>query len=207
MSINYTIQAEVVNIRSDSPKPEDTFLVDTNVWYWLLYSRATLTNSPPRTYQIRDYYSYIMNSVSVKSLLCYSGFSLAELAHLIEKAELDIFNGTSGTVKPKEYRHYYSVERSRVVTEVKSVWSSIKQMAVPINLTLDESITDAALNRFQTQSLDGYDLLILETMEKEGIVNVITDDGDYVTVPTIRVFTTNRTVIQAAQSQGKLVIR
>lgn len=207
MSINYTIQAKVVNIQSDSPKPEDTFLVDTNVWYWLFYSRASRVNRPPRNYQITDYPSYIQRCLSVKSLLYYSGFSLAELAHLIETAELDIFNGTSGTVKPKEYRHNYLAERARVVARVQSVWSSIKQMAVPINLTLDESITDAALNRFQTQSLDGYDLFILETMEKEGIVNVITDDGDFVTVPTIQVFTANRTVIQAAQSQGKLVSR
>jgi predicted nucleic acid-binding protein len=207
MSINYTIQAEVINIQSDSPKLEDTFLVDTNVWCWQLYSRASRANRPPRNYQITDYPSYIQRCLSVKSLLCYSGFSLAELAHLIETAELDIFNGTSGTVKPKEYRHNYLAERARVVAKVQSVWSQIKQMAVPINLTLDESITDAALNRFQTQSLDGYDLFILETMKKEGIVNVITDDGDFVTVPTIRVFTANHNVISAARNQDKLVTR
>ncbi len=111
MSINYTIQAEVVNIRSDSPKPEDTFLVDTNVWYWLLYSRALEANIPPHPYQINYYPSYITRCLSVKSLLCYSGLSLAELAHLTEKAELEIFNRRiSGGVKPKEYRHNYSVE-------------------------------------------------------------------------------------------------
>ncbi|CAD5950853.1 hypothetical protein NO976_02793 [Planktothrix agardhii] len=33
------------------------------------------------------------------------------------------------------------------------------------------------------------------------------DDGDYVTVPTIRVFTANNNVISAARHQGKLVTR
>jgi hypothetical protein len=39
MAINYTVQAEVVDISADTPKTEDAFLVDTNVWYWLTYSR------------------------------------------------------------------------------------------------------------------------------------------------------------------------
>lgn len=30
MSVNYTVQAEVVDIRSDVPKNNDIFLVDTN---------------------------------------------------------------------------------------------------------------------------------------------------------------------------------
>ncbi|WP_238360990.1 hypothetical protein [Iningainema tapete] len=63
------------------------------------------------------------------------------------------------------------------------------------------------MTRFQTQLLDGYDLFILETMNKEGIVNVITDDGDFVSVPGIRVFTSNMNAIKAARSQGKLVVR
>lgn len=30
MSINYTVQAEVVDLRTDQPKGSDSFLVDTN---------------------------------------------------------------------------------------------------------------------------------------------------------------------------------
>jgi len=36
---------------------------------------------------------------------------------------------------------------------------------------------------------------------------VITDDGDYVTVPGIKVFTANRNAITAAANQGKLLTR
>lgn len=41
MAIHYSIQAEVVDITTDSPKADDVFLVDTNVWYWMTYPNAT----------------------------------------------------------------------------------------------------------------------------------------------------------------------
>jgi hypothetical protein len=44
-------------------------------------------------------------------------------------------------------------------------------------------------------------------MKNHGVVQVITDDGDFATVPGIQVFTANRNVISAARSQGKLLIR
>ncbi|MFV9689915.1 MAG: hypothetical protein ACNY01_02980 [Desulfobacteria bacterium] len=65
----------------------------------------------------------------------------------------------------------------------------------------------AALNRLQTEKLDGYDLFILESMKNHGVVQVITDDGDFATVSGIQVFTANRNVIAAAKNQAKLKIR
>ena len=44
-------------------------------------------------------------------------------------------------------------------------------------------------------------------MKNNNIEKIITDDGDYLTVPDIQVFTANRNVINAARSQGKLVTR
>ena len=49
--------------------------------------------------------------------------------------------------------------------------------------------------------------MILEAMDKAGINQVITDDGDYVTVPGIEVFTANQNAIASARSQGKLITR
>jgi hypothetical protein len=100
MPINYNVQAEVIDLRFDTPQDDDMFLVDTKVWYWLTYTQAS-------TY------------------------------------------------------------------------------AVPYQ----------------------YDLMILEAMDKAGINQVITDDGDYVTVPRIKVFTANQNAIAAARSQGKLITR
>ncbi|MDJ0509322.1 MAG: hypothetical protein QNJ64_08730 [Crocosphaera sp.] len=107
----------------------------------------------------------------------------------------------------KEYRHNHPAERTNVFTQVQTVWSQVKAIAVPVELTIDEKTTDAALNRFGTDLLDGYDLFILETMKKEGINNIITDDGDFSSVSGITVFTANKNVINTAESQEKLIVR
>jgi len=207
MAVLYSIRAEVVNARNDIPKPSDAFFVDTNVWYWTIYTRAKQAAQPPKPYQIRDYAAYIRRVRKASAKLYRSGLSLAELAHLIEKTEREIFIKANGPIGTKEFRHNHISERTRVVTEVQNAWDQIKTMAAPLDALIDEPTTDAALTRFQTQPLDGYDLFILEAIAKAGIVQVITDDGDFAAVPGIQVFTSNQNVIQAAQNQGKLLAR
>ncbi|MEH2425707.1 MAG: hypothetical protein V7K48_33880 [Nostoc sp.] len=87
--------------------------------------------------------------------------------------------------------------------------SPLGAIAIPIDLTVDNATTDAAINRFKTQAVDGYDLLLLEAISKAGAgqIKVITDDIDYSVVPGIQVFTSNKYVIQEAASQNKLVVR
>lgn len=201
MAIQYTVKAEVVNIQFDTPQKDDIFLVDTNVWYWLTYTQASTSALP---YQIKDYSAYLRKIISAQGLLLYCGLSLAELAHNIEQAERAIFSTTLNT---KEYRHNEPTERANVVAEVLAAWGQVTSIAVSTDVTIDETTTNASLTRFQTQLLDGYDLLFLEAMDKAGVVQVITDDGDYVTVPGIKVFTANRNVIKAARNQGKLITR
>lgn len=80
-------------------------------------------------------------------------------------------------------------------------------LAEPLSVTIDTSTAAAALTRLQTEKVDGYDLFILESMKNHGVVQVITDDGDFATVSGIQVFTANRNVIAVARDQGKLKIR
>ncbi|MCD8487663.1 MAG: hypothetical protein LRZ84_13250 [Desertifilum sp.] len=201
MAVNYIVQAEVIDIRSDQPKKDDIFLVDTNVWYWLTYTRASASAN---SYQITDYPTYVSKAFTTQALLLYCGLSLSELAHNIEQNEKKIFDST---LKAKEYRHNYPSERANVVAEIQAAWSQVTSIAVSTDIIIDEAATNTALTRFLTQPLDGYDLLILEAMDRAGIMQVITDDGDYVTVPGIKVFTANRNVITAAGNQNKLLIR
>lgn len=209
MPVQYTIKADVIDLRNDTPQQNDLFLVDSNVWYWTTYSRADQADARPRTYQINDYPIYISKALSVKSTLLRCGLSLAELSHLIEKTELEIFSRTTrfDKNKKKEFRHNNTSQRANVVTEVQTAWDQVKSMSQIVELQIDDTNTDAALSRFSTQPLDGYDLFILEAISCAGVVKVITDDGDYVTVPGIQVFTANQNVITAAQNQGKLIRR
>jgi hypothetical protein len=86
----------------------------------------------------------------------------------------------------------------------------VKPPAIPIDLTVDNAkFTDVALKRFQTQAVDGYDLLLLEAINRAGAgtVKIITDDIDYSVVPGIQIFTSNKYVIPDAVVQKKLVVR
>jgi PIN domain len=211
MMINFNVKAEVIDIVSDRPQRSDIFLVDTNVWIWQTYPNAKNSS------KIREYGAYLKAVRQNGSTLAYSGLVLAELAHVIERTECEIYNKRNNftkenklEVKAKEFRHNYPSERSKVVKLLQTAWMQIQDFAVPLNeLTIDESTTNAALARFQTQALDGYDLFILEAIHKAnpGQVKVITDDMDYATVPNIQLFTSNIQVIKLAKAQGKLLRR
>jgi hypothetical protein len=207
MPINLIIQADIVDITNDSPRKSDIFLVDTNVWFWQTYTNASTT---AKTYQLRNYPNYLTQALVQGSTLSYSVLTLAELASIIERTELSIYNQSNGlSLKLKEYRHNYPSERANMVSEVQSAWSQVEAIAVSAHLEIDDAIVRSALNRFQTQAVDGYDLLILETISRAvtGQIQVITDDMDYATVPNIQVFTSNGHVIQLARVQGKLLNR
>ncbi len=208
MAIDYEIQAQIVDIRVDLPRSDDMFLVDTNVWYWHTYTNANVSAS---SYQIEKYPEYLIQAISFNSILSYTGLTLSELSHLIEQTERNLFiqshNLDRSTFKPKEYRHNYPDERKKVVQEILTAWSQVRSIAAPLDFTVDETVTDAALLRLQSQTLDGYDLFMLEAMKKEGITQIITDDGDFSTIADINVFTANSNIIRAAKIQGRLVTR
>jgi hypothetical protein len=87
--------------------------------------------------------------------------TLAELAHVIENNEWKIYKESNSceNLTLKEFRHNHPNERAKVVNLLQTAWSQIQSLAVPLDeLVIDESTTSAALARFQTQALDGYDL-------------------------------------------------
>jgi predicted nucleic acid-binding protein len=168
---------------------------------------------PPAQYQSTNYPSYTNAALAVGAKIFQSGLTLAELTHLIERAEFEIFAVANPGIFPdpkkfnKDFRHSHNTEHSQVVAEVHAAWSQIKALADPLALTIDARTTEAALSAFQTAKVDGYDLFILEAMKNHGVVQIITDDGDFTTVSGIQVFTANRNVISAARNQGKLIMR
>jgi len=204
MAINYNIQASVVDITTDTPQTGDGFLVDSNVWFWLTYPAASLC---AEQYQLTYYPDYMNKALSVNAKIFRSGLSLAELAHMIERTERDIYSQYVKPISLKEYRHNAPAERTRIVSNVQAAWSQVKTLAMSLDLTIDESVTEAALSQLQTAKMDGYDLFIRESMKNHSIVQVITDDGDFATIPGIQVFTANRNVINAGRSQRKLLSR
>jgi len=209
MPVNYVVRADVIDIRTDTPQPTDEFLVDTNVWYWLVYTRAAMGSSPPRTRQLTDYPTYVNQALANASRMRQCGLTLSELAHRIEQTEREIYGQSTGAQPPptKEFRHNLPTQRTNVVSEVQAAWIQVTAMASSIDVMLNDAMTNAAVLRFQTEALDGYDLFLLEASRASGIVQVITDDGDFCGVPGIQMFTRNQAVLAAAQNQGHLIVR
>ena len=203
----YTVRARVVDIRKDTPRSTVAFLVDTNVWYWRVYPSAGVLPGSATPAQMSYYSAYLQRSTAAGAIVYRTGLCLAELAHLIEQNERDAYSQAVAPMASKDYRHNLPSERARVVGEVQNAWAEVKLQSHPLPLVIDDHVTDAALARFATQPVDGFDLFLLEAMSAGGINQVLTDDGDYCTVPGLEVFTANPRVLAAARSAGLLVSR
>ena len=207
MSINYSVQAEVIDIRTDFPKKDDVFYVDTNVWYWLTYTRASQADRPPAPYQIKDYPEYVNRVLSTNAFLKRSTFSLGELAYRIEMTEYDIYVKNNAEVPKKEFRHNCIGERKAVTAEIETAWGQINQMSGLVGGGVDDVLATAAIEQINMFPIDAYDACVLNLLRKKECVNIITDDGDFASVPGIKVFTANASVLAAAQNQKKLIQR
>jgi predicted nucleic acid-binding protein len=202
------VRAQVVDIRSDAPTSADRFFVDTNAWYWLVYNRASQNPAQPQPYQIQHYPSYLKHALSGQSALYCCALTFSELAHNIEKTEREIYgNQANRIIHPKKFRHDYPQQRRRIVTLINDAWEDILAMSTLLDMTLDSAVTESARKLFPSLSLDGYDLFMVEAMRGSDIKQIVTDDGDYATVPGLVVFTANPRVIQAAQAARSLLTR
>lgn len=91
MPVQYRVRAQVVDLRSDTPRSTDKFYVDSNVWFWTTYSNVQYSPGPPRTYQTKEYPQYLKQARHQKAELAWCGLSLSELAHVIENTEFKIY--------------------------------------------------------------------------------------------------------------------
>lgn len=202
------VRAQIVDIRADTSKDTDCFLVDTNAWYWLFYPRASQTPSAPQSYQLTDYPAYLKKAlVNSAALHCYA-LTFSELAHNIEKAEREIYESQTGKkIRPKEFRHDCINQRRKITALITDAWADVMSASTLLDMELDTAFMQSALSLFPSVGIDGYDLFMAESALKTGVTQIITDDGDYATVPGLTVFTANPRVIQEANKAGKLITR
>ncbi len=206
------VRANVVDIKTDRPQKSDRFLIDTNAWYWLAYSRSKDTLRPPKDYQIKQYPRYITAALNTTSTLFWSGLSMAEITTLIERSEHDIFCQENqldpNDFSLKEYRHGRSSERTNhVIPEIKTVWDIVESCGQCLESIIHQETVTQAIEDLKNQEVDGYDGLMVHAAKTANISQIITDDIDFITVPGITVFTANRNAISAAKSHNKLIDR
>jgi predicted nucleic acid-binding protein len=199
----------VYDIRSYEPRPEQSFLVDTNAWYWITYSRATLPFllGRPTRRQHEQYLRFIKKALEAGCTIVRCDLTLSELAHRIEDIEKKIYEHHAQGLKPVFLKEYRAIpeQRQRVVTEVANAWAQVTSMSESCDFTLSGEVTKGALNSFKTHAIGGYDLFLLEAMKQKGLNAILTDDSDFSGVSDVAILPSNVRVIEEAKSAGRLV--
>ena len=210
MSINVNVRAEVVDVQTDAPDASDSFLVDTNVWFWTTYTRLSVippTGRVPAPYQVAAYPSYLAKAKSTNARIYWSGAAFPELVSLIERTEYDIFCKGSTTTSLKEFRHNLITQRANVVAEADAAWNQVETIGSGLALRISAGEIAAARMTLGQCATDAYDALALSSAVAEGVTQVLSDDADLVSIPGVRVFTANRRTIALARNAGRLVVR
>lgn len=182
--------------------------MDSNVWYWMGYTKASIDAGVKQS----DHYPKYLNKILTANGSLYKcTLSFAELAHSIERSERTIFNRSRNPeISTKAFRHDYPEERKKILAEIEDVWNLVEAMTGgnTIEVNLDTSMILKSIERIKSEGLDGYDVFMIEALLAHGgITQVITDDGDFGQVEGITVFTANDYLIKTAKSQKKLVVR
>ncbi len=130
----------------------------------------------------------------------------------VETAEREIAEGAgqipSGT-KPKDSRHNDSSQRANVIAEITNCWQAVESLASELRggVVANAGLVASALPLMSWCAVDGYDLFMVEVLKAAGVIQVLSDDGDFCTVAGITLFTANRAVIAQATSQQRLATR
>lgn len=209
MAPNYKVASSVVDIRVDIPRAGDVFLVDTNVWYWTTYQRASQADDVPDANQLTHYPSYLAKAVRAGASIYRSELSFSELAHLIERSEAQIMRQNLGREKysAKDFRHSGAPEVASCRKQIATSWAAISRLSQSVSCLANEASTAAAIAALPTVLLDPYDLLILQTAREAGVLNFLTDDGDFSTIAGISVYTANERVLGPALRNGRIISR
>ena len=200
-----SIRAGVVDIRTDRPTPADKLWVDSNVWFWVAYSRH---RSTPQT---GPYLAYIKALRLARASLVAGGINYAELAKCIEIHEMDVYavrnNQPQRSLNVKAFRSILT-ERANVIGEVAAAWSIVRQFATVCASALTDACVGTALKGLESgDRLDGHDAIQVAEARRNSVTDILTDDRDYGTVEGIRVFTANAALVGEARSAGTLISR
>ena len=197
------VLANVYDLRSIDTNiiPEHTkFAIDTNVLYWMHYSRCNTTG-----YQIMYYPQFISDLMERQISFVTTACNVSELLHLVEKKEYDIFKASNSVRNIKEFRKNKS-ERINVQKELEIIMMQIESMYSVQDFELDFSLLSKFVHNFDSHRCDNNDYSILTYLKDAGINNVITDDCDFITYAGINVYTANENIINEAKRKNILCV-
>ena len=191
--------AKIINLKSHDPVKGEKIFVDTNVWYWFTYvsSKQMAVVEKPIPYQMNDYPDFIERALNNGAELYHCPLTLAELANNIEHAEFTYYKTyIDNNVRKKEFRKL-NPERKTVVSEIEVAWSTICSISSLLNTELSAKTTTGAISLLASTTLDTYDCFYSQLMRDNSIDIIITDDGDFKSLPATCVYTSNRNMLRS----------
>jgi len=199
------INADVFDIRKHVPASGETFVVDTNVWKWVAYTKMSMSASPRP--QAISYPAFVQLARAKGATLFHCGLSLSELSNVVERDEFSQYaqvrNLATGDRERKTFRRD-PWERGKVTAEINAAWQQVQALSSLITISVDGSTTAACLKHLTTCMIDAYDGFLVEAAVAAGAPQILTDDVDLSSVPGIRVFTSHPVVLMAAKAAGRL---
>lgn len=182
---------------------DESFAVDTNVLFWMHYSRASYG---AREYQLTEYPRLIsmLSDLDVECLTTV--YNISELLHIIERTEFTIYKDTNNrSLGIKKFRNIIE-ERMKVKDELSSVYMQLEDFYRFVTFPLDSGVSNEFISQLLEHTCDNFDFSILTYLDEMNIKNVITDDIDFITYKKgINVFTANKTAIRLAKEHNLLM--
>ena len=166
---------------------QETFLLDTNILYWLFSGTPVKPNDIQK---VTEYTRFVRDLIANGNILWTSAGNVQELLHLIENDEFQFYKVSThnqGTSK-KTYRADTS-ERNKLKIKEQATLSSIKGLCEIYRLTITEKQIDCFVNSFDRHTYDLMDFFIAENAKNNGRVNVVTDDKDFRSDVKMQVYT------------------
>lgn len=200
------VRAQVVDIRSDEPGPDDRIWVDTQVWVVLSYLRV-----PPK--RLSAYPRYVKRAQERAAKLVAGTIHLAELARCVEHHELEVYSAqtsSSSSAAQMNIKSFRKIESAReeVVAQIASAWRVLTSMASLSVEAVNVGDIEKTIKGLQAgELLDPGDAIQLAEARRQGINLILSDDSDFATVEGIILLTANEGTLRAAAAQGRSLRR
>jgi predicted nucleic acid-binding protein len=218
------VKASVVDIRPPNFPLPSTMAVDANVLYVIGYDFSSLRiagGGLPSLYQTRDYPAWWKHAAKGKVSFCTTAWILAEVAHVVERAELEIAwrtdahpleldpdrPGQDFTPKyVKKLRYHYSdrlqgIRESVVEITLRSIRKQLDYMP---RREQEEPEFQRTLDAWRLSAADVTDASLVVRAKQAGVTSILSDDADLISFEGITLYTANRKAIDAAKWARKL---
>lgn len=184
----------------DDTFKETNFFIDTNVLYWISYSKYDFFNGRARK-QAKPYLEFIDKLLDDNASFFTSIYNISELLHIIEKHEFEIYQKTNpGLIDNiKDFRKLTS--RKYVKNELLTAIANIKGQCTVLEYPFFLDDLEEFIDTSDTHRCDNYDFITIKNCIKQGMLNIISDDGDFASINEINLFTSNFKVLKENNKQ------